>query len=82
MDNYTHLGGNPDLIVRFIHSTRDPVVPLELTEAFHDAMVELDYDSVLWAIEGAGHNAPASPTLPAGEAVLDVIEELIALSGS
>jgi hypothetical protein len=29
MDGYTHLGGNPDLVARFIHGTKDGVVALD-----------------------------------------------------
>ena len=53
MDSYTNLGGNTELIVRLVHGTKDKVVPLELTESFHDSMVELGYHSALLAISSA-----------------------------
>jgi len=79
MDSYSYLGGNPDLIVRFVHGSDDTTVLPERTRAFHDAMVVAGYDSAFTQIDGVGHFAIARPENEvAGEKVLAVIAELIA----
>ena len=71
MDSYNYIGGNPGLIVKFVHGTSDATVPIELTGAFHDALISAGYDSELIPINGAGHADPANPTRNAGLAALD-----------
>jgi len=79
MDGYTHLGGNPGLIVRFLHGTDDDAVPPERTRRFHDAMVEAGYESEFTQIDGVGHFGVARPSNEAaGAKVLAAIADLIA----
>ncbi|MCL1595182.1 MAG: hypothetical protein M3132_12605 [Actinomycetia bacterium] len=82
MDNYRHIGNNSDLIVRFIHGTADTIVPLELTGAFNEALVEAGYDSELIAIEGGRHQDPVDPTTEMGIAALDQLAALLDLASS
>ncbi len=82
MDGYTHLGGNPDLIARFIHGAKDGVVPLERSKAFHEAMVENGYDSAFIEVADARHWDPAIVSHPAGIAALDAIRQLIEMSAN
>lgn len=77
MDNYSHIGGNPGLIARFVHGTSDGLVPIELTGAFHDALISAGYDSELIAVNGAGHSAPANPTTEAGIEALNQLAMLV-----
>jgi acetyl esterase/lipase len=77
MDNYTHVGGNPQLIARFVHGTADGLVPIELTGAFHDALISAGYNSELIPIDGAGHHDPSKPTTEAGDAALEQLGLLI-----
>jgi len=77
MDSYNHIGGNPGLIVRFVHGTSDGTVPIELTGAFHDSLIKAGYDSELIPVNGAGHADPANPTRDAGVAALDQLAILV-----
>ncbi|MGI9665792.1 MAG: alpha/beta hydrolase family protein [Acidimicrobiia bacterium] len=77
MDNYSHVGGNPNLIARFVHGTADQTVPIALTQAFHDALVSAGYDSEFVRIEGADHFDPIRPTTTAGRRVLEQVSLLM-----
>lgn len=80
MDNYSHVGGNPELIARFVHGTSDFTVPIELTRGFHDALIAAGYDSKLIPITAADHFDPTTPTTEAGleslNQLLSVLETL------
>ena len=80
MNNYTHIGGNPDLIVRFIHGETDNLVPIEQTAAFHDELVAAGYSSFLTPIPDADHSDPIIPSTDAGTAALNDLSSLIALA--
>ncbi len=82
MDNYTHIGANPNLVARFVHGTADSLVPIERTTAFHEELIAAGYDSVLIPIPEAGHSDPAIPDSTAGSAALDELTKLILLATS
>jgi dienelactone hydrolase len=79
MDGYSYLGGNQDLIVRFVHGSDDTTVLPERTRAFHVAMVAAGYDSKFTQIDSVNHfGIVLSENRVAREKVLAVIAELIA----
>jgi acetyl esterase/lipase len=82
MDANRHIGGNPDLITRFVHGTADTTVKIERTVAFSQALIDAGYDSLHIPVDGGSHSDPAIPTTDAGIEVLRVLEELIELSRS
>lgn len=56
---YSHLGGNPDLVVRLIHGVDiDDIwyeVPTPVSVEFHDALLDAGYDVELTLLQGATH---------------------------
>jgi len=80
MDSYNHIGGNTELITRFVHGTADTTVPIELTGAFHEALIAAGYDSQLIPVNEAGHFGPTLPTTPAGLAVLEQLAILVGMT--
>jgi hypothetical protein len=76
MDSFSHVGGNPGLIARFVHGTSDFTVPIELTRGFHDALVAAGYDSELIPVTAADHFDPARPTTDAG---LESLNQLVSV---
>jgi acetyl esterase/lipase len=82
MDAYNHIGGNPDLIARFVHGTADATVKIEGTIAFSQALIDAGYDSAHIAVEGGSHFDPANPATDSGTEVLRALQELIDLSKS
>jgi acetyl esterase/lipase len=82
MDAFRHIGGNPDLIARFIHGTADTTIKIERTVAFSQALIDAGYDSLHIPVDGGSHSDPANPTTDAGKEALRVLEELIALATS
>jgi acetyl esterase/lipase len=82
MDAFRHIGGNPDLIARFIHGTADTTIKIERTIAFSQALIDAGYDSLHNPVDGGSHSDPAVPTTDAGVDALRVLKELIDLSGS
>lgn len=73
MDTYSYIGANPDLIVRFVHGTADPVVPIDHIRKLHEALAQAGYDTQFTAVEGAGHGLAEDMATEA----LRVIEDLI-----
>jgi acetyl esterase/lipase len=73
LDPYTHIGGNPDLVVRLVHGDdADPgwwEVPRAVSIEFEQALLEAGYDAELTLFEGADHDALLRP----GSEVVDVI---------
>jgi acetyl esterase/lipase len=59
IDPYTHLDGNPDLVVRLVHGVDDDVlwydVPPGESVAFADALEQAGHDCDLTLLEGAAH---------------------------
>jgi acetyl esterase/lipase len=77
MDATNHIGGNPDLIARFVHGTEDGTVKIERTIAFTQTLINAGYNSLHIPVEGGSHGDPANPTTDAGIAVLRALQELI-----
>jgi acetyl esterase/lipase len=63
---YSHIGGNPDLVVRLIHGddtgTAWYEVPRQVSVEFHEALAEARYDAELTLLEGphVGLSVPSS----------------------
>lgn len=59
INTFTHIGGNPDLVVRLVHGRDNDVawydVAPEVSIELHDAMTEPGYDVGLTFVEGASH---------------------------
>ena len=77
-DFRTHLGGNPDLVVRLIHEKGDPIIPPRQPRQFHAALSDAGYDSRLRLIEGDEHFALLDPS-GNGRLVVPLILELLDL---
>lgn len=60
-DPYSHLGGNPDLVVRLIHGDDTNVawyeVPRAVSVDFQQALAEAGYDAAITLIDGVSHVA-------------------------
>lgn len=58
---YSHIGGNPDLIVRLIHGRDDDSrpydVPLEASAEFNQALAAAGYDVEVTYLDGATHSS-------------------------
>jgi len=61
IDPHTHIGGNPDLVVRLVHGDdadgRWYDVPLDVSVELHQALLEAGYDTELTIVAGADHDA-------------------------
>lgn len=74
---YTHLGTNPDLVVRLIQGKLDLLVPAGFATGFHQALLEAGYDSELTIIEDGDHGSVVNPLTHGAE----VIRTVLAISG-
>ena len=77
---YSHIGRNPELLVRLIHGNAEDValydVPLEVSMEFHQALVDAGYDIELIVVEGAHHTALLSRSSDAFALVVQQVMEL------
>ena len=80
MDAYNYLGANPDLIVRFIHGSVDPQVPIDRVRPFHEALASLGYDTELTQVPKTGHASPIASRSEAGQLALGIIDQLALLA--
>ncbi|HVM31230.1 MAG TPA: alpha/beta hydrolase, partial [Candidatus Limnocylindrales bacterium] len=74
----THLGGNPDLVVRIVHERGDPIIPPRQPRRFHRDLEQAGYDVELQIIDGNEHFALLDPT-GNGRFVLPYILELLGI---
>lgn len=62
---YTHLGGNPDLVIRLIHGDDADAawyeVPRAVSVDFHEALADGAYDAEIRLVDGASHLAITRP---------------------
>jgi predicted esterase len=68
---YAHLGENPELRVRLLHSEGDEVVPFELALQFEAALIGAGYDAALTSFDGV-HEVPVQLTI---ETVMELVRE-------
>jgi acetyl esterase/lipase len=69
---YTHLGENPDLIVRLIQGEFDLLVPAGIAVAFHEGLAEAGYDVELTIVEGGTHQSVVDPEVD-GDLVVEAV---------
>ncbi|MDH3259564.1 MAG: alpha/beta hydrolase [Acidimicrobiia bacterium] len=74
---HTHIGENPNLIVRLIQGELDPLVPVGFSIAFNDDLLEAGYNVELTIIKDGTHGTVVDP-LADGDAVVAAV---LALSG-
>lgn len=78
INTYSHIGGNPDLVVRLVHGRDNDVawydVVPEVSVELHDATTEAGYDVGLTFVEGASHVDLLSTTEAYEVAVEQVLE--------
>ena len=71
---YTHVGANPDLVVRLIQGELDLLVPVGFAVAFNDALKTAEYDVELTIIEGGDHGSVVDPGADGVQTVAAVLE--------
>ena len=74
---YTHIGANPNLIIRLIQGELDLFVPFGFATAFNDALDEAGYDVALTLLENGDHGSVVDPLADGAE----VVATVLALSG-
>lgn len=74
---HTHIGANPDLIVRLIHGRLDLLAPAGFAVGFHSALQDAGYDVALTIIDDGDHRSVVDPTADANE----VVAAVLAVSG-
>lgn len=66
INTYSHIGGNPDLVVRLVHGQDEDFAWYDVTPdtsvALHDALADAGYDVELILVEEAGHGDLSTPT--------------------
>jgi acetyl esterase/lipase len=74
IDPYTHIGGNPDLVVRLVHGDDADVawyeVPRAVSVEFDQALLEAGYDAELTLLEDAHHGAILDPEAEAADVIV------------
>lgn len=71
---YTHVGANPDLVVRLIQGDLDLLVPAGFALEFNDALRAAGYDVQLTIIEGGDHGSVVDPGADGARTVAAVLE--------
>lgn len=78
-DPYSHLGGNPDLVVRLIHGDDSDVawyeIPRSVSVDFHQALVEAGYDADLTLVDDSSHTGLTSTSQEAFAIAVDLALE-------
>ncbi len=78
MNPYSHIGGNPDLVVRLIHGDDTDAawyeIPRQVSVEFHQALVEAGYDAELTLLDGPSH---IGLTLPSSEAFEVAVQQVL-----
>jgi fermentation-respiration switch protein FrsA (DUF1100 family) len=72
---YTHLGANPDLIVRLIQGELDLLVPAGFAVAFNEALVNAGYNAELTIVANGNHGSVVDPEGDGGLA-LEAVREI------
>ena len=79
-DPYTHLGGNPDLVVRLLHGDDTGrawyEIPRAVSVDMHGALVDAGYDAEITLIDGANHTAITGSGTDAFDATVDRVLEV------
>jgi acetyl esterase/lipase len=77
-DYVTHIGGNPDLVVRLIHERGDPIIPPRQPRQLQRDLRDAGYDTRLQLIDGDEHFALLD-TDANGALVVPLILELLGI---
>ena len=82
MDSHTHIGGNPDLVVRLIHGDDTDVdwheVPRQVSVEFHQALAEAGYDAEVTLLDGPSH---LGLTIPSSKAFEEAVQQVLQVAG-
>jgi len=82
MDPCTHIGGNPDLVVRLIHGDDTDVdwyeVPRQVSVDLHQAPAEDGYDAELTLLDGP---SPLGLTILSSEAFDVAVQQVLQVAG-
>lgn len=72
---HTHIGENPNLVVRLIQGDADPLVPVGFATAFNDGLLAAGYDVELTIIKGGTHGTVIDPSSD-GAAVIEAVRAI------
>jgi acetyl esterase/lipase len=79
---YSHIGGNPDLLVRLIHGDDTDAawyeIPRQDSVEFHQALTEAGYDVELTLVDGSSHTGL---TTPSSEAFKVAVQQALQVAG-
>ena len=79
---YSHIGGNPDLVVRLIHGDyTDPEwyeIPRQDSVDFHQALAEAGYDAEVPILVGSPH---IGLTIPSSKAFEAAVQQALQVAG-
>ena len=79
---YSHIGGNPDLVVRLIHGVDTDIdwfeIPRQDSVEFHQALAEAGYDAEVTLLDGPSHTGL---TLPSSEAFEVAVQQVLQVAG-
>lgn len=79
---YSHIGGNPDLVVRLIHGDDTDAewyeVPRQVSVEFHQALAEAGYSAELTLLDGPSH---IGLTVPSSEAFEVAVQQVLQVAG-
>lgn len=76
-DPLEHVGGNPGLVVRFIHERNDPIVDVVQPRTLVGELKSAGYDATLTVLPGDEHWGPLDLDRDAGDVTLEVITQLL-----
>ena len=79
---YSHIGGNPDLVVRLIHGDDTDVdwyeVPRQVSVEFHQALAEAGYDAEVTLLDGPSHLGLTNSSSKAFE---ETVQQVLQVAG-
>jgi acetyl esterase/lipase len=79
---YSHIGGNPDLVVRLIHGDDTDAawyeIPRQISVEFHQALAEAGYDAEVTLLDGPSH---IGLTLPSSKAFEVAVQQALQVAG-
>jgi acetyl esterase/lipase len=72
---FTHIGENPDLVVRLVHGELDLLAPAGFSISLSEALEEAGYDVALTVVEDGTHSSVVDP-LADGTVVVEIVQTI------